>query len=342
MFVIRPIATSDQEAFVELVFEAGLGIISLPKNPAKLHQMIKHSERSFAKTIKMPGDELYLFVLENLRENKIVGVCGIRAKTGVSKPIVFYRIDKTSHYNPILRQPIDVSSLKLIHYQDAPTEICSLFLSHATRHSGFGRLLSLSRFLFIASFLERFDKMIFGDMRGVVEHNHDCVFWEGIAQHFVNMDYGAFLQLKHTHDISLHEVLPQTPIYIPLLPYAVQNTIGKVHENTRPALNMLMQEGFTISDDVSIYDGGPKIEAETREIHSIKESKTATVKSTTANQKDSSDFLIANTSLHYRCCYGSVALDVEGKASLSPLIAKALCVNPGDQIRFIPHERLHP
>ncbi len=342
MFVIRPIAASDHEAFVKLAFEAGLGITSLPKNPPALHNMIEHSERSFAKTLNKPGEELYLFVLENLQDNTLAGVCGIHAKTGISKPIIFYRIAQTSLYNPIQKQPIEVPALKLVHYQDAPTEICSLFLSRAARHSGLGRLLSLSRFLFIASFLDRFDKMVFADMRGVVEHNHDCLFWEGIAQHFVNMDYASFLEVKHAQDISIHEALPQTPIYIPLLPYAVQNTIGKVHENTKPALNMLMQEGFTISDDISIYDGGPKIEAETREIHTVKASQVATVKSITAPTEDSVAFLIANTSIHYRCCYGTLLLDEEQKASLTPQTAAALHVNPGDQIRFISHERLHP
>lgn len=342
MFVIRPIAESDLDTFIQLAFEAGLGIMSMPKNPSTLHELIKRSVSSFAKTIEKPHDEFYLFVLENLQDHTLGGVCGIRAKTGISSPLVFFRIEHIAHYNPVLEQNVETPFLKLVHYQEAPTEICSLFLAHASRHSGLGRLLSLSRLLFIAEFSKRFDRMVFADMRGIVENNHDCPFWDGICKHFVNLDYASFMQVKQTHDIQIHEMLPDTPIFISLLPQEVQQSIGKVHTNTKPALNMLMQEGFTISDDVSIYDGGPKIEVETQEIHTVKESVTAIIQSITSNIEDTSEFLIANRNMHFRCCYGNVLFDEEKKVSISVRTAAALKVDIGDQIRFISHARLHP
>lgn len=341
MYFIRPIAKSDHKAFVDLAFEAGLGIVSLPKNPKKLLEMIEHSEESFAKTIKTPGDELYLFVLQNYTDRSLGGVCGIRAKTGITSPLLFFRIDKQSYNNPLLEQAVDVSTLKLVHYQDAPTEICSLFLAHASRHSGLGRLLSLSRFLFIADFLERFDQMVFADMRGVIENNRDCPFWDGIGRHFTNMDFASFMQAKQTKEISTEALFPKTAIFIPLLPQAVQQTIDNVHLNTKPALNMLMQEGFTLSDDISVYDGGPKIEAETKEILTIKQSLVANIKSINAPEEESTDYLLSNGQIQFRCCYGNIQIDEETQASISASTAAALNLKEGDKIRYIPHLRFH-
>ena len=100
MYVIRPIKTSDADAFVQLAFEAGLGLVSIPKNPELLHDLIVASEKSFAKRVETPGDESYLFVLENILDNTLGGVCGIHATTGHSQPIVFFHIEKSKRSIP--------------------------------------------------------------------------------------------------------------------------------------------------------------------------------------------------------------------------------------------------
>ena len=91
-------------------------------------------------------------------------------------------------------------------------------------------------------------------------------------QVFINMDYASLMQMKNAKNFSIVDMLPEYPIYIPLLPAEVQQAIGKVHQNTKPALNMLMQEGFYMSDDVSIYDGGPKNRGRNKGIFTIKNS----------------------------------------------------------------------
>lgn len=337
MYVIRPIKASDADAFVQLAFEAGLGLVSIPKNPELLHDLIVASEKSFAKRVETPGDESYLFVLENILDNTLGGVCGIHATTGHSQPIVFFHIEKSKKYNPLLEEEYEMSWLKVVQYRDAPTEICSLFLSRAFRHSGLGRLLSLCRFLFMAAFPQRFHHIVFADMRGVVEDNIDCPFWNGIGRLFLNMNYSALMQMKNTKHFSIIDQLPDGPIYIPLLPQEVQKTIGKVHNNTKPALNMLMQEGFSITDDVSIYDGGPKIEVEMKNIYTVKNSAKTLVSAVNAAQQDDHSFLISNDKLNYRCCFGKITFTDTKEAIISTNVAAALHVDAGDHIRYIHH-----
>lgn len=337
MFVLRPIKASDTDAFVQLAFEAGLGLLSLPKNPELLAELVHDSENAFAKKVKTPGPESYLFVLENILDNAIGGVCGIHAKTGVNSPSVFFHIERTTKFNPILGQQNEMQSLKVVQYRNGPSEICSLFLGHHFRHSGLGRLLSLSRLLFIATCLERFDTMIFADMRGVVENNTHCPFWNGVGKYFLNMDYVSLMQIKNVKNFTIIDMLPESPIYIPLLPQDVQQAIGKVHENTKPALNMLMQQGFCITDDVSVFDGGPRIEAETKDLYAVKNSIVTTVAAVTSTLSDDSSYLICNNKIDFRCCYGQIILGTNHEATISTNVAAALHVDKGDTIRFIQH-----
>ena len=189
----------------------------------------------------------------------------------------------------------------------------------------------------MAAFPQRFHHIVFADMRGVVEDNIDCPFWNGIGRLFLNMNYSALMQMKNTKHFSIIDQLPEGPIYISLLPQEVQKTIGKVHNNTKPALNMLMQEGFCITDDVSIYDGGPKIEVEMKNIYTVKNSAKTLVSAVNAAQQDDHSFLISNDKLNYRCCFGKITFTDTKEAIISTNVAAALHVDAGDHIRYIHH-----
>src|SRR6185503_16458836 len=63
----------------------------------------------------------------------------------------------------------EVSTLQLLSESKDASELCSLYLHPASRHSGQGRLLSLSRLLFIASHPERFKSTLMAELRGVID-----------------------------------------------------------------------------------------------------------------------------------------------------------------------------
>ena len=142
-----------------------------------------------------------------------------------------------------------VPALHVVQHENYWSEICSLYLKVDYRHSGLGRLLSLSRFLFIAAFLERFEKMIFAEMRGYIDENQVSPFWQGIGQHFVDTTFETLTHLRDEGILDLSRALPWHPIYIELLPRGVQESIGKIHEETKAAFQMLIQEGFKVSDE---------------------------------------------------------------------------------------------
>ena len=78
----------------------------------------------------------------------------------------------------------DVETLHLEKIHDGPTEIGSLFLLPEYRGQKRGRLLSLSRFAFMAAHPKRFAEDVIAEMRGVMSEDGQCPFWEAIGKHF--------------------------------------------------------------------------------------------------------------------------------------------------------------
>ena len=63
--------------------------------------------------------------------------------------------------------------------------------------------------------------------------------------------------------------LPKYPIYIDLLAPSVQAVIGKTHAHTQSALNMLLEQGFEITPEVDVFDGGPKLKVQKKDVKII-------------------------------------------------------------------------
>lgn len=334
MMIIRPIRSEDTETFVKIAFDAGIGLTSLPKNREKLVERIHKSEASFRKNVMHPADEFYLFVLEDLQTGKIGGTCGITAQTARQSPLFFYRVERKEKHEDAAHAIRKIPTMRAVQYRNYWSEICSLYLCDDFRHHGIGRLLSLSRFLFIANDPKRFTKMLFAEMRGHIA-DHGCVFWEGIGKHFVEAEFETLMQMRDDGQIDLTQALPAHPIYLELLPKEVQDSIGTVHENTMPALKMLLQEGFQLSHEIDVCDGGPKVEVEVCEIRSIKKSSVKPVAEIVKQPISSPQHILAKQSTDFRACLGTIDANKNGGVVITAECAAALQLKVGDTIRYV-------
>lgn len=334
MIIIRPIKGKDTEAFIEIAFTAGIGMTSMPKNRESLKNKIIESEKAF--TESPPSDAVtYLFVLEDLDTGKIEGTCGIIAKTGIQTPILFYRMENSTIHKGIGTSIKRMPTLRVVQHHNYWSEICSLYLSPNYRHSGIGRLLSLSRFLFIAAFPKRFSSKIFAEMRGFSDENNRSHFWHGIGSHFIDTSFETLMALRDEDKFDLSLALPMHPIYVELLPQSVQESIGKVHNETKPALQMLMQEGFTLSNEFDVCDGGPKIEVMTRKIRCIQACNKDKVVDFTHDLLDTPKYILANNNLNFKACYSPVHKILKRGVVIPIKVAKTLELNIGDTIRYV-------
>src|SRR5208282_1543998 len=91
MILIRPIAMRDLEEYVQLAFSSHINFSTLPKDRCLLVQRLEKTLESFHAHVTHPDSEFYLFVAEDMRTHKLLGVAGISATTGGNEPLYFFR-----------------------------------------------------------------------------------------------------------------------------------------------------------------------------------------------------------------------------------------------------------
>lgn len=335
-FIIRPISKQDYPGLQKLVNTIKSGVASLPKDPKLLKGEIANSEQSFQPNLQETGKEYYLFVLEEIKTQKIIGLSGIFAHISGNTFFYAYKVEtETFKHAPLgIDKKVKVLHLEKIH--KGPTEMCSLFLDNNFRKSGLGRLLSLSRYLFIAAFPNRFDEELVALLRGYQSANRKFPFWRAVGKHFFEGKLPTFDTMKSLgHKKFITDLMPRHPIYVPLLPPAAQSCIGEVHPNTAPALHLLKTEGYRKSNLVDILDAGPFMTAKRKDIRTIREHRKAKISKITPPQNRSSPLLIANQSLDFRACLGNLEAYNDGTIGLPENLANALGVTKGKSIAFV-------
>ncbi len=336
MLVIRPIQPNDLYQLEALASEAGVGMTTLPANQKTLQTKIETSLWSFARDVKEPLEESYMFVLEDTDVSKIVGTCGIMALKAKSEPFYSYKLGTLVHASEGLGIYKKVQALHLVNDFHEVSEICTLFLNKEYRKNSNGKLLSRCRYLFISQFPERFAPMIIAEMRGVQNEEGRSPFWRNMGMHFFEMDFSKADYLTATGNKKfISDLMPRYPIYVPLLPQEAQEVIGQVNEATVPALKLLQKEGFRFEGYVDIFDAGPTMQAEQNQIYTVRENVLSTV-SEVVEQIESEEYMISNTTLDFRICRGPVSPQPDGTVHLTQDVAKVLRLYPGDAVRYIP------
>lgn len=328
-YVVRPISLNDTESFIDIALHASLGMTSMPKNRERLVKRIDDSLQAFQQDVQKPENERYIFVIEDTQTKEIGGTSSIVAREKHEHPVCIF--SKQEFITPTKIIPI----LQKVSYYDTPSEICSLYLLNKFQKQGAGRLLSLARYLYIAAFPDRFDKMVWSWLRGYIDANNHSAFWDGIGRHFFEHTLEDLMHLRDIRAIDINSIIPDHPIYIDLLPKIVQKFIGKVHHDTLPALNILFQEGFQMTDDMDPIDGGPIVEAETATVRTISTSIIEKVYEITKDPINSPQFILSNNNRDFRACYGKLKRLGHHGVSIHEEVAKALNVGAGDLIRYV-------
>ncbi|MCG9697519.1 arginine N-succinyltransferase [Shewanella sp. Isolate11] len=337
MLIIRPIRSSDYEALYQIAVESGHGFTSLPVNEELLRSKIARVEASFVKQIEKPFDEGYLMVLEDTDSGEVVGTCGLEAAVGMVDAFYHYRLGTEVYYSEQIGVRNEVETLTLCHDYTGSAELCTLFLRSSYRKNNNGRMLSRSRFLFLAQHAERFGDVVIAEMRGESDTQGCSPFYGWLQKHFLGID---FVQADYLSGLGqkafMAEMMPKNAVYVCLLPEEAQKVIGEVHTNTRPALNLLQAEGFRCRGYVDIFDGGPTVECNLSDIRGVRESRLLTIKIGDMPASKTS-FIISNTLLaEYRATSANLLVsDDDDEVIISSELALALKVEQGEQIRVL-------
>jgi arginine N-succinyltransferase len=273
MFIVREVHPNDLESLWQLVGQANVGMTSLNIDKEQLADRIERSRFAFQRSTEKAEGAPYVFVMQDLASHALIGTSCIFSKTGGYEPFYAYRVESEIKRSETLQLSYEMRSLHLVKIHDGPTEIGSLFLLPEYRGKGCGKLLSLSRFAYMAQHPKRFAKQTIAEMRGFLDAENTSPFWDAIGAKFFKTDFPHADSLSMIDKQFIEDLMPIYPIYLDLLPEAAVTAIGRVHEQTYPALGMLEAQGFRRNQMIDIFDGGPVVQCATQEIVAIKNSR---------------------------------------------------------------------
>jgi arginine N-succinyltransferase len=335
-FVFRPVGEHDLPGLRQLADVIQDGLTTLPPEESALEDSIHQSLRAFDHRIKKAGGDHYLFVLEEVSSGTVVGTSGIIARVGGFDPFYTYEVrrERLVHQPLGIDHEMDVLHLKLDH--KGPSEVCTLSLRPEFRRAGRGLLLSLSRFLFMACYPQRFDERVIAELRGFTNQAGLSPFWEAIGRHFFAQ---TFVQADFLSGIGqkdfIRDLMPKYPIYTATLPEDARCVIGRVHRDAEPALKILLAQGFERTNEVDIFDAGPLVAASRSSIRAVRESQFGVV-ARLREPSDSSLYLMAHAALDFRACLAPLEVPENGTAIISERTAEILRATAGDRLVFLP------
>lgn len=332
MFRIREAKLSDLDELWSLIGQASIGMTSLQIDKETLRDRLEKSVFAFSKSIAKAEGAPYVLVLEDMASHALIGTSCIFSKTGGYEPFYAYKIESTKAVSELLQLETLVHSLHLVTEHNGPTEIGSLFLVPEYRGKGCGRLLSLSRFLYMAAHPKRFASTTIAEMRGYQDEQGISPFWEAIGAHFFKVDFPRADSLSMIDKKFIRDLMPKYPIYLELLPHDAVEAIGQVHVQTKPALAMLEAEGFRRNALIDIFDGGPVVECETAKIRAVAQSKIVNWKHSESHGDRKA--LVARVERPFMVIETSVGFDsnaTEESVSIHRASAEMLALNPEEK-----------
>jgi arginine N-succinyltransferase len=326
-YLLRPSTPDDLPALERIAAASAIGITTLPADRAQLADKLQRSAHAFATHDAASGEETYLFVLEHRPSGAVVGTSGIAASAGFHDRFYSYRNEMIVHASQALGATNRIHTLHLCHDLTGYTLLTSFYIDPAHEHTLAPQLLSRARLLFVAEFADRFSDRIAAESPGLADEHGRCPFWDAVGRRFFDMDYPAAEQLTGGRSKAfIAQLMPQSPIYVPLLPEAAQWAIGQLHPVAELPFDILLDEGFDTETYVDIFDGGPTVEARVAMLKSVARSQRGPLAQAAATPGLQ---LVATTRRHdFRAV-------IAGSAAQA---AAALGLHEGDTVRAAPLE----
>ena len=76
------------------------------------------------------------------------------------------------------------------------------------------------------------------EIRGVLDKRGQSPFWDALGRHFFGIDFAEADRLSIVNKKFIADLMPDHPIYIPLLPPEAQAVIGKPHAESAKAVTL--------------------------------------------------------------------------------------------------------
>lgn len=273
-FLIRSVRESDLDDLLRL--SRLVYFINLPDDRDILKRKIENSINSFNGNIEDKFRREYIFVIEDTKEQKVIGTSMIIARHGSpEEPHMYLELNEVQKYSETIHTGFIHKVLRLKFDSDGPTEIGGLVMDPSYRgHAGkLGRQLSFARFLFIKMRRRWFKDRILSELMPPLTENGESILWENLGRKFTNLSYQDADLLSRKNKEFITSLFPKGDIYTVLLPGEARDAIGRVGKATEPVKHMLEKIGFRWKGHIDPFDGGPHYWADTDKLSIIQQSK---------------------------------------------------------------------
>ncbi len=278
-YVIRG-ATHDDEASL-LALARHLNTVNLPDDVASVREILDHSVRSFSGAMRDPRRREYVFVLEDLQEQRVIATSKIIAQLGRrDAPYIYLDVLVEEKYSPTVDRHFVHTVLRLGHSYEGPTEIGGLIVLPDARRvpERVGMMISYVRFLFMARHRGLFRNEVVAELLPPLLPDGRSHLWEALGRKFTDMTYLEADKLSKRNKEFIKSLFPSGDIWATLLPQDAQEVIGKVGRETRGVEVMLRRIGFQYCNRIDPFDGGPHFRANTDEILLVRRTRRARVR----------------------------------------------------------------
>lgn len=294
-YVLRRCTSGDLPALLAFAAASPPGLTTLPNDRDALARRLERSLQSF-QTEDVSGEEIYLFALEDVQAGRVVGTSGIAARAGFSDRFYSYRNEFVVQRSEALDATIRVHTLHLCHHLTGVTLLTSFYVHPDYRDTVAPQLLSRARLLFIQQHADRFSDRIAAESPGLADEHGQCPFWDAVGRRFFGMDYAEMERLAGGRSKAfIADLMPPSPIYVPLLPDDAQWAIGQLHPESELPFSILLDEGFDADTYVDVFDGGPTVQERLAMLKTV--SRSRLLRATPGAAQARGPHLVTNTGL---------------------------------------------
>jgi len=263
MMVLRPAKVSDISYLERLAYESGTMVSSLPAKRSHLVKKVERSIYSFEQDVDTPGEESYLFVLEDTLTGNVFGTGAVNGLSGNREPFYSFRNDIKIHSSRELNVHSRIHALTLNHDLSDHSQLCSFYIASSLTSSRYPSLITLGRLLFMCIFPMRFTNEWMAVLPGIADEYGRAPFWEHVGRKFFGIDYNQVEYYNGTRSKTfIAEMMPYHPLYVALINEEAQAAMGLVHKDAALQCSLLSGQGFEADKYVEIFDAGPILTAQ--------------------------------------------------------------------------------
>jgi arginine N-succinyltransferase len=340
MLLVRPSRLSDLDRIEQMARTARPVLHSLPHDRDALEVRLALSEDSFRTDVDFPGEEIYIFVLEDTDTGDLVGTSTVVASAGYAEPFYVFRNDALIHASRELHVNRKIHALTMSHELTGKSRLAGFHIHPALLHEPAAHLLSRARLMYVASHRQRFTPDIFSLLLGVTDEAGVSPFWEAVGRRFFQRDFAEIEKVSGGRSRTfIAEVMPSYPLYVPLLPEDAQRVLGEPDDSALSAYEIHLEEGFEPDRYVDIFDAGPVLTVSVESCASVKLQQRREVAEplpSTATLSRGLHMVSSEASGEFRCVLAELPIDPSAGASLNARVRDALGVARGRIVQCVP------